>query len=145
MSKLSKLTLSEATRDSQQTSEISHLRQKVLDHLDEQRALAVADINQQVYQPTRKVYVTEPETGHRVLKTVPKVPRRWFWRDLEGNWFVELRYGNRRLSIDGRHTAVKAGELANVPGVIDTLKQAVLNGELDIVIKAARDARRKNA
>jgi hypothetical protein len=111
--------------------DIAHLRQKLLDHLDEQRALSVADINQQDY-------VTEPETGHRVLKTVPKVPRRWFWRDLEGNWFIELCYGNRRLSIDGRHTAVKAGALGNLPGVIDTLKQAVSNGELDNVLIATR-------
>jgi hypothetical protein len=75
-----------------------------------------------------------------VPKEVPKRPRRWFWHNLEGKWFVELRYGNRPLSIDGRNTAIEVGPKEKLPEVIQTLIEATKKGELDNVLKAAQQA-----
>ena len=142
MSEIEKLTLTKGTRTAAAYDELGALRETVIEHLNEQKALVEAELRGEAYQPTRQAYVTDAQTGQRVLKTVPKRPRRWYWHDLEGNWFIELRHGNRPLSIDGRNTAVKAGSKDKLPEVIDVLINAVAKGELDNIMKAAKKARK---
>jgi hypothetical protein len=139
MAHIEKLKLTTETRNAG-GDETKALRQKVINHLTEQKALAEADLKGEAYVPKRTAYLKDEETGQRVPKEVPKRPRRWFWHNLEGKWFLELRYGNKPLSIDGRNTAIEVGAKEKLPEVIQTLIEATKKGELDNVLKAAQQA-----
>ncbi len=59
-------------------------------------------------------WLDDPETGERVRKEVPVRFRRWFWKDEQGSYMLDVRYGNRRLEIESRKPAIEVGEAKNL-------------------------------
>lgn len=61
--------------------------------------------------------------------------RKWFYEN-NGQWFLEIKYGNRVLQLAKDKTAIIVGKLDDMIAVIEQIKQAVLAKELDSAIDA---------
>lgn len=137
MTKL-KLTNEQRTIEAKTTEEM--LRAKMLERLAEQLELAEAELAGTTVVKTRKAYVVD-DSGERVARDVERRLRKWFWCNEKGVWFIELRYSNKAIKIDGDKTAIEVGDLKKFPGVITTLIDAVKAGELDGALAAAKTER----
>ncbi len=65
-------------------------------------------------------WVDDPETGERVRKEVPVRSRTWFWKDEQGNYMLEVRYGNRRLELKPKKSTIEVGEANNLMPTLET-------------------------
>jgi Family of unknown function (DUF6641) len=145
MTKL-KLTNEQRTHETKTTED--KLRAKVLERLAEQLELAEAELAGTTIVKMRKAYVVD-DNGERVALDVERRLRKWFWRNEKGVWFIELRYSNKAIKIDGAKTAIEVGDLNKLGSVIAMLIDAVKAGELDDRLLAAKTervakARKKN-
>jgi hypothetical protein len=142
MSVLKSLKLSAAipapVADAKQTT-----RNKLLHYLEEQKAVAQADIEGRSYAATKIVFRTN-EAGDRVRAEAPRHVRRGWFKDAAGVLFFQLRYGSKPLDFGKGMTAIEIGKLDALPGVIDTLVQAVNAGELDPQLAIAAAERKAN-
>lgn len=116
------------------------MRKNLLKHLEEQLELAQAELRGEQLVKTRQVYVTQ-EDGERVVQNVERRVRKWYWRNADGNWFMEVRYGNKALKLSGENTAIEVGGQDKLVEVIGTVKDAVEAGELDKALNMARKER----
>ena len=67
-----------------------------------------------------------------VETVVTKNPRKWFWKDHRGVYLMEMLYGGRAVSINGKSTTIEAGPSPeSVEKVLDILANSVGAGELD--------------
>jgi len=64
---------------------------------------------------------------------VPKQVRKWFYEN-NGQWFLEIKYGNKVLPLAKDKTAIIVGKLDEMISVIEQIKQAALAKELDSAI-----------
>ena len=140
MSAMKKLKMTAEVRGGNIESIEQHLRRRMLEQLDEQFELAEAELKGEQLIKTRQIYVTN-EDGERVTKTEERRLRKWYWRNSDGNWFMELRYGNKAIKLSGENTAVEVGEKAKLTTVIATLTDAVKAGELDKAMALAKKER----
>jgi hypothetical protein len=140
MSMMAKLKFSNEQRNAEYETAEDKLRARLLAHLGEQLELAKAEQTGERVVRTRQIYVTN-EAGERVLTEVEKRLRKWFWHNVEGSWFIELRYGGKVLKLDGKQTAVEVGDKSKLAEVIGTLMDAVKAGELDRALLAAKKER----
>jgi hypothetical protein len=118
-------------------------RAKLINYLDEQRALVSAQLEGKTFQATKTVFRTG-EAGERVrVEAVRNVRRGWF-TDAAGTLFFQIRYGAKPLELAKGMTAIQVETVEALPATIDTIKQAVTAGELDAVLAAAAVERKKN-
>ncbi len=141
MAILTKLTLTDKTRTSAQVSPEDKLRQKLITAIDVQIAASEAAAKGEVFIHRQKRWVDDAETGERVRKEVPVRLRSWSWQDESGKMQLEVRYGNKRLEIKPKKTAIEVGDAANLVPTLNLLREAIAAGELDKVLIAARDER----
>ena len=69
--------------------------------------------------------------------------KHWFHAVDDKRWAVLVFYGSKQLELAKGKNAVECVGLTCVTGVLETLKAAVLAGELDAQITAAADALKK--
>ena len=93
MTILEKLSFSNKTRAAMLTSPEAKLRGKMLETLDLQIKAAKAMLNGETFIRRAMRWVDDPETGERVRKEVPVRFRTWFWKDEQGKYMREVRYG----------------------------------------------------
>lgn len=141
MTVLTKLKLSNAKREIVRDPVIAR-RQKLIDKLDEQTKLAGGLISGEPVEFTRMVNVKDAETGERKQVQKPKRVRQWFWHNLDGTWFLEVRFGNKVVDLGKGQQAIEVGDKAKLPATIETVIAAVKAGELDGQIEKA-GAKRK--
>lgn len=118
-------------------------RAKVLRYLEEQKALATAQLEGKLFQANKTVYRTNA-AGERVRMEAPRHVRRGWFQDATGTLFFQIRYGAKPLEFSKGVNAVEVGKLDALPGIIETLVQAVQAGELDQQLAAAAQERKKN-
>ena len=140
MSILKTLKLTTATPVNASTSE-NGFRDKMLRYLNEQKALAEAEIAGTQFTATRRVTRTN-EAGDKVRVEAPRHVRKGWFVDTDGKMFFQLRYGNRPIELAKGMNAVEVERLVDVPDMIGSIIAAINAGELDPQLKAARDARR---
>ena len=140
MGVMSKLKMTNEVRGGNVESIEQHLRRRMLEQLDEQLELAEAELKGKPLIKTRQIYVTN-EDGERVTRTEERRLRKWYWRNADGNWFMELRYGNKAIKLSGENTAVEVGGKEKLTTVIATLSNAVKAGELDKAMALAKNER----
>ncbi|CDK98504.1 protein of unknown function [Magnetospirillum gryphiswaldense MSR-1 v2] len=140
MTAFAKLKLTTATRKIEKLSAEQYARQRVLGNLAEQLGLVKAMLDGTAFTVKQTRYKTD-ENGERVGYERSKRLRQWFWQDADGNWLLELRYGNRPLKLSGENTAVVAGTKEQLASVIETLMEAVQVGELDKALAIAKKER----
>ena len=76
---------------------------------------------------------------------VQRPASRWFFSDVRGKWYLQVRYGNRRLAVvDGKDT-IEVGPKEGLMAVIETITEAVIAGELDKAMKDAAGPRARKA
>lgn len=126
-----------AARKVRAVPEVVKRRNKLLQKLGEQRALAEALQQGVHYAPKRLRSYTDADTGNRVVKEVPVRIKPWFWTGEKGETLLAVQYGSRQIELSKGKTAVEVGSEANLVTVLDVLINAVQNGELDVQIEAA--------
>lgn len=142
MSILKSLKLVAATPANPGASEHG-FRDKLLRYLNEQKALAEAEITGTPFSAMRKVTRTN-EAGEKVRVEAPRHIRKGWFTDASGKMFFQLRYGSRPLELAKGMNAIEVDGLADVPNIIGSIIGAINAGELDPQLTAARDARRAN-
>jgi len=83
------------------------------------------------------------EAGNSVSVEREKRLRPWYWHDLDGKWFLELRHSNVVLALGKDQNAIEAGTKDKLVPTIETVMEAVKAGELDEAMKAALATRKK--
>jgi hypothetical protein len=92
----------------------------------------------------KEVHTTDND-GNIITKQVALKPRKWFWRNPQGAYIVEVLFSNHPLALDGKNTAIDAGDLNGVEQVLSLISDAVANGELDKAITEAKSKRKPRA
>ena len=138
MSILDQLTLTGKSKQDQFTSPEAHLRNKMVEAIDQQLAAADAMVKGETFQRRAMRWVTDASTGERVRRELPVRFRPWYWRDQSGAYFLNIRYGNRLVELKPDKPAIEVGEAENLVAVLQKVREAVLAGELDKLLKDAR-------
>jgi hypothetical protein len=140
MSALSNLKLI-AAKKPKQLSPVAARRGKMVKRLHEQLELAKAKQAGTVYAPTQPRTVKDEETGETKTVQVPKRIKEWWFVADNGKTCVSLRYGAKVISLGAKGvTAVELATAADLVPVLETLRQAVLGGELDAQLEAVSGA-----
>lgn len=142
MSHLKALKLASAVPVRAAVDPVQRMREKMIATLAEQKQMAEAKIDGQVFAPTHIVRRKNAE-GQRVeVETLKRVRQGWF-TDASGKVFFAIRYAGKPIEFAKDKNAIEAGELAALPKIIDTLVDAVRAGELDAQLTAAAVERGK--
>ena len=113
-------------------------RAAILANIDVQRALVKVERGEAVAL-TKQVKKVD-EDGSVITATVDRKPRKWFWKNPQGVFVLEMLFNNQPVVIANGKSVIEAGDLDGVDSVLNTLAEAVANGELD---KALADAKTK--
>lgn len=135
MSILKTLKLTAATRNAPLTPE-QMLRGKLVRYLNEQKALAEAEISGTSFVATKKVTRKNAE-GENIRVDAPRHVRKGWFVDAEGKMFFQIRYGSKPLEFTKGMNAVEVEKLAELPDLITSIIEAINAGELDVQTKAA--------
>jgi hypothetical protein len=142
MSALAKLKLI-ASKRTQATNPVQHRRNKLAVKIAEQIALATAQSEGRMYAPTKLRTVTDSATGERrTVETVKRV-KEWFWTADTGKVNVSIRYGAKTLELARGKNAIELANASELVTTLETVRDAVLAGELDVQIEASSTALRQ--
>ncbi len=141
MTMLDKLKLSDKSIHTTFATPEAQARKAFLAGLDVQIAAAEAQTNGDTFIRRAKRWVDDPETGERILRDVPIKFRSWAWTDVSGKLMVTVRYGNRPLEVKPGKTSIEVGDQANLLPTLNLLRNAVVAGELDKALLAAKQSR----
>ncbi|MFK4794337.1 DUF6641 family protein [Sphingobium sp. ZW T5_29] len=140
MSILKTLKLTAAARNAPLTPE-QMLRGKLVGYLNEQKALAEAEIAGAPFVATKKVTRKNAE-GENIRVDAPRHVRKGWFVDAEGKMYFQIRYGSKPLELAKGMNAVEVENLTELPSMIASIIEAINAGELDVQAKAA-NANRK--
>ena len=112
-------------------------RNKLAKRLWEQMELARAQQAGTVFAPTKLRTVVQNDTGLRRQVEVTKRVKAWWFTADNGKLAMSVRYGTRVIELSKGKWAVEVGSDKDLLPVLETLKAAVLAGELDMQIEAA--------
>ena len=82
------------------------------------------------------------EDGNVTTTTAPKQVRKWFYEN-NGQWYLEIKYGNKILQLAKDKTAIVVEKLDGIISIIEQVKEAVLAKELDNAISAVATRKAK--
>ena len=143
MATMAKLKLSAVTRKVEQVSAEQNMRQRMLDHLGEQLNIAKAMLSGTAFTVKQTRYRTD-ENGERRATEHSKRLRQWFWHDVTGKWFLELRYGSAVLMLDKDKSSIEVGAKEKLTETLEMVMEAVKAGELDAAMNNAALKRLQN-
>jgi len=115
-------------------------RSKLAGQLGEQIELARAQAAGGVYAPLRMRTVTDKGTGLRSTVQLAKRVKQWWFTADTGRICLQVRYGTRILDLKKNMNSIDVGSTAELLGVLEVVKLAVEEGELDAQIDAASAA-----
>jgi hypothetical protein len=104
-------------------------RRKLAEKIDQQIQLA-SDAS---YRPTKFIWVKD-ENGLEQRREVPKRIKRWWVTNVDGTAQLTIRYGSKALELAKGKNAIECANQSGVAEALASIKQAVMNGELDIVL-----------
>ena len=131
------------SKKKQGTTPAVQRRNKLSGKIAEQIQLAQAQKNGRTYAPTRlKTYVNK-ETGERqTVETVKRV-REWWHISESGKINLVCKYGSKQIQFDTKgKNAIEVANGDELLSALESLKQAVEQGELDAQIEATSGALR---
>ena len=143
MTILEKLTLSDKIKAAVLASPEAHGHQKILEATDNQIAAAKADANGEPFESRGMRWVKDHETDERARKEVPLRLRRWWWKDEKGGLMLDVRYGNKRIELAPKKPTIEVGDTDKLIPTLETIKEAVIAGELDKQLAAAKQRRKR--
>ncbi len=128
-------------------SPVEKARAAVLASIEVQRLIVASEKSGSTHNLTKTVKSVDAE-GNTITSTVNRKPRRWFWKNPQGIYIVELLFSNQPVVIANGKTAVEAGTLEGVEKTLNILAEATAKGEFDQAfasIKSKRKPRKKAA
>lgn len=140
MSMLKGLNFAAAPRAATQLSVEELRRNKLIAHLQEQRAIAEAEAVGDKHVVMRRRWQLLP-TGEKTRVEVEKRLKRWWTTQADGQVVLVVRWGSRVIEWERGKAAIVVGERGKVVGVLDKLISAAQAGDLDEHIAAANKAR----
>lgn len=119
-------------------SPIVHMRNKLITKIHEQLELCEAKMNGQIFAPKKLRTYVNKQTGERMTVEATKRIKEWHWVAPDGRIHLSVMYGPKVLVLasDGSNAIVCANKDALLQA-LKTLKQAVMDGELDSAITEA--------
>lgn len=114
---------------------IATRRRKMIEKLDEQMSGLMQE--GEGMKPSRRTSrrVRDSETGMLVLRELDQVVKPWWWRDAQGKFFMQLRYGTRPIELVKGKPAIQAESREAMEQVLREIIAAVQAGELDAHLK----------
>ena len=139
MSTIAKLKLI-ASKPQRHLTPVQARRNKLSAKLWEQLQMAQAQRDGGQYRATRWRTYTNTETGERKTVEVPKRTKSWWWTNEQGTLNLAIRYGAKQLDIAKGKNAIEVANNDELITVLQLVKTAVENGELDAQIEAASNS-----
>ena len=140
---LDTLEFSAASKRTENTDPKINLRRKMAAALDHQIAGATAEQKGETYTiEVEKWVLTDKATGAKERGKVQKALRRMWFRDAADRVMIELRFANKPVSVNGKPSIV-VGSIDKLVPTLQTIRKAVMAGELDTALKAASDSRKR--
>lgn len=130
MSHLAKLTLTETTPN-QPLTPLARKRIKLMQKLDQQILAAEAAGEGLQHKEEVKRWVTNKETGEREQIIQSRPVKKWWWANAHGALMITLKDGNKIIPLDDKHTSIEVGGIEQLAGTLETIRAAVIAGELD--------------
>jgi len=140
MSILKGLSFTAAPRAATQSAPEELRRNKLIAHLQEQRAIAEAEAAGEQHVVMRRRWQLTP-TGEKLRVEVEKRLRRWWTAQADGQLLLTVRWGSRVIEWERGKAAIVVGERGKLVGVLDKLIAATQAGELDTHIATANKDR----
>lgn len=141
MSSLAKFTIKPINRQIR-ISPIEARRNKLIAAIDEQLHVADAALRGEEYTVTLSRW-GKNEVGEKVRVQRQKVVRSWFFAQ-DGGFYVQCKYGAKAISLSKDGNAIFVKQLADVKPVLETLRSATANGELDAYVAMAINSRKNS-
>lgn len=139
---LDSLTLTDARRQKAISREHAY-RAKLVDAIDLQIEAAQAELNGEPYRRSVRRWITNAETGQRAEAIVPVRFRQWWWKELTGHVSLEIRYANKTVEIRPNKPTISVGTNDKLIPILQQIRKAVIDGELDKAINAIVAVRKK--
>jgi len=139
MSSLAKLTIKTVSRQTK-LSPIEARRRKLLAGIDEQLQAADAAMRGEEYSVTLPRWAKN-EAGEKVRVQRQRVVRSWFFAQ-DGGFYVQCKYGSKAIALSKDGNAIFVKQLSDVKPVLETLRSATENGELDAYVAMAINVRK---
>jgi hypothetical protein len=130
MSSLSQLKLSISSPRTQ-LSPVARKRRKLLEQIDLQRKAADAAIaGEEFFQEVRRWVRVEGSDEKQLIEHNRPV-RRWWWTNDVGAVMFSVRQGSKIIELADGKQSIEVGDLIELPKVLETLREAIVAGELD--------------
>lgn len=126
-----------AAQSPAKVSAVQQRRNKLAKRLWEQSELAKAKQAGTQFSPVRIRSITDPETGLRKTVEMNKRVKAWWFTTENGKLALSVRYGTKQLELAKGKWAVEVANERDLVAALDTIRQAVLDGELDAAIETA--------
>ena len=136
---LSSLTIVQAKRQSL-ADPIVFRRMKLIRKLDEQINLANAVLNGTTYVVKRLKNIKNEQSGEIRSFEVVRNVRPMFFKATNNKLCVQVRYGSKVVELAKGKNAIQVDDEKALVKVLETVRSAVFNGELDEQIAIASDA-----
>jgi hypothetical protein len=104
-------------------------RNKLLVHLREQKAIAVADSEGRLHSVKKRRWELT-EDGDKFQIEVEKRLKRW-WQTTDKGVALTVRWGNKQIEFEKGKTAILVEGAAQLPSVFDQLILGAANGDFD--------------
>lgn len=129
MQHLSQLSLT-VNSQKQPVSPVARKRLNLLRKLETQIEAAEAELKDEEFLEDIRKWV-RGEDGERKQITEQRPIRKWWWQHHTGAWMLTLRDGAKELPVLEDKNSIEIGEITNLVEVLQTVRSAVLAGELD--------------
>lgn len=136
MSYLKNLNLSNQTRSGSITSPTERRREKLINALQLQVKAAELSLDGLFHSYPVTRMIKNAETGIKEKKEVMQKVRPWWWGELDGQVFLTVKYGNKRLQLADGKSSIKVGKVDALIPTLELLIEATRAGELDAQIEA---------
>ena len=104
-------------------------RNKLLAHLREQKAIAIADVEGRLHTVKKRRWELT-EDGDKFQIEVDKRLKRW-WQATDKGIALSVKWGNKPIEFEKGKTAIQVEKAEQLPAVFDNLILAAANGEFD--------------
>lgn len=136
---LSSLTIVQAKRQSL-ADPIVFRRMKLIKKLDEQINLANAVLNGTTYVVKRLKNIKNEQNGEIRSFEVVRNVRPMFFKATNNKLCVQVRYGSKVVELAKGKNAIQVDDEKTLVKVLETVRSAIFDGELDEQIAIASDA-----
>jgi len=136
MSTLNTLKLTDAKKPNQ-VPQVLQRRNKLAKRVWQQIELAKAHEQGTQFRITKFKSYTDSETGLRKQIETQILVKQWWFTTDAGKLAISVRYGSKVLELAKGKYAVEVAHEKDLAKTLDTIKSAVLAGELDTQIATA--------